>query len=621
MEMIHEKRCERGRRLVRLNLHGTVAAELLVPVADVFGVTLALYEGSGALVAAAGPDRARVPLAAKPGGPAQETMARGFQLVVDRSHGHPLCATCPEAPTCPVAVELYTPVVLAGQVVGALGILTCDRERGRGLAGQRAELLQLLRQLADGIALRVQALELPEQIRRLQGQLRHLVGLIEQPTLVVGPDLTVVACNAEGARVVQLPPSACSGQPLGELMPAAVVDACRTGRVRTGIPVGNWLCDVRPMGGRGESLGTLLVFREEANSDAGRPPRRQRPFTFDDLRGGNPAFVAVKDMARRVARSEATVLIRGESGTGKELFARAIHSESGRTGPFVAVNCGAIPEHLLESELFGYEEGAFTGARRGGKPGKFELADGGTLFLDEIGDMPLYLQAKLLRVLQFKEVERVGATRPIPVDFRLIAATHRPLEEMVAEGTFRSDLYYRISVIQLEIPPLRERKDDLYILLELFAKRLSLKTGQPVKRWSAEALSVIFQYPWPGNVRELENMVEHAWLVETGEMFRVESLPPRIQRWAEQQQNARRSPPVSPAGTPVPSVRPAPVAPPAPAPAPTAEEQRILAALAQSGTTTKGKEVAARVLGMSRATLYRRLKQMRARGIWPVDAG
>ena len=197
--------------------------------------------------------------------------------------------------------------------------------------------------------------------------------------------------------------------------------------------------------------------------------------------------------------------------TGKELFAQAIHNASSyRTGPFIRINCVTLPENLLESELFGYEDGAFTGAKKGGKPGKFELARGGTVFLDEIGDMPMSMQTKLLSVLQERVIERVGGTKPIEVNVRVIAATNRNLEEMVANHEFREDLYYRLNVVRLHIPPLRKRIEDLPLLVSGLMPRINQKLGTSVNRISEQALEVLRNYSWPGNVRELENMLERA---------------------------------------------------------------------------------------------------------------
>ena len=256
-------------------------------------------------------------------------------------------------------------------------------------------------------------------------------------------------------------------------------------------------------------------------------------YTFGSIVGDGAVITAAKEEAERASRTDSTVLLRGETGTGKELFAHAIHAAGPRrAGPFIKLNCAAVPAELLESELFGYEEGAFTGARRGGKPGKFELAAGGTLFLDEIGDMPLPMQAKLLRVLQEKEVDRLGGTGSRRLDLRLIAATGRNLEEMVGQGTFRADLYYRVNVIPVRIPPLREHPEDLGAIAEAFLARLSADTGEPKRRLSAELLDILRSYPWPGNVRELQNGLERAVAMSPREALRPEHFPAHLLRFA-----------------------------------------------------------------------------------------
>jgi len=234
-------------------------------------------------------------------------------------------------------------------------------------------------------------------------------------------------------------------------------------------------------------------------------------YTFSDLIGTSPEFIKSKKLAEKISVNHSAVLLIGESGTGKELFAHAIHQNSPRQHfPLVRINCASIPEHLLESELFGYEEGAFTGAKRGGKKGKFELANYGTIFLDEIGDMPLAMQSKLLRVLQEKEIERVGGQTPIFIDVRIIAATHRNLEKMVEEGKFRQDLYYRLNVIRIEIPPLKNRKDDIPAIATNLLRKLENRFHRQGVEMSFEVLNKLMNHKWPGNIRELENVLERA---------------------------------------------------------------------------------------------------------------
>ena len=233
----------------------------------------------------------------------------------------------------------------------------------------------------------------------------------------------------------------------------------------------------------------------------------------------------VLSLVRRVAPSDATVLIRGESGTGKELIAKAIHYASPRaSGLLVKVNCAALPETLIESELFGHEKGAFTGAVSARK-GRFELADGGSLFLDEIGDLPAPVQVKLLRVLQERELERVGSSRPIAVNVRLLAATHRNLEALVREGRFRDDLYYRINVVTITLPPLRERREDLPLFIDHFLRTFAAKNGKTIRGLSREARETLLRYDYPGNVRELENLIERAVVLTRDEVIGLADLP------------------------------------------------------------------------------------------------
>jgi nitrogen regulation protein NR(I) len=251
------------------------------------------------------------------------------------------------------------------------------------------------------------------------------------------------------------------------------------------------------------------------------PAEGERP----PLVGQSPAMRSVYELIAKVADSPSTVLITGESGTGKELVAQALHRGSARRDqPLIKVNCAAIPKDLVESELFGYEKGAFTGAV-GSKPGRFELADGGTLFLDEIGEIPVEMQVKLLRALQESEFERVGGIKTLRVDVRLIAATNRDLKSLIAEGRFREDLYYRLAVVPVALPPLRERKEDIPALVQHFIEKYDRRLGKRVERVDDEALEVLMRYAWPGNIRELENLMERSVLFADGPVIGADALP------------------------------------------------------------------------------------------------
>jgi len=268
-------------------------------------------------------------------------------------------------------------------------------------------------------------------------------------------------------------------------------------------------------------------------ADGERPP----------LVGQSPSMRAVYDVIARVADSPSTVLITGESGTGKELVAQALHrGSSRRTQPLIKVNCAAIPKDLVESELFGYEKGAFTGAV-GSKPGRFELADGGTLFLDEIGEIPVEMQVKLLRALQESEFERVGGIRTLRVDVRLIAATNRNLETLIADGRFREDLFYRLNVVPIALPPLRDRREDIPLLAQHFIEKYDRRLGKKVERVDAGAMEILVNYGWPGNIRELENVMERSVLFADGDLVTVAQLPETLR---ERTPGAAR--PVAPLG-------------------------------------------------------------------------
>ncbi len=300
-------------------------------------------------------------------------------------------------------------------------------------------------------------------------------------------------------------------------------------------------------------------------------------FGFGDIYGSSPPLLEAIDVARRYARADSTVLIHGETGVGKELFAQSIHTAGNRSGgPFVAVNCAALPETLLESELFGYVEGAFTGARRKGKPGLFELAHHGTIFLDEISEIPLSLQGRLLRILQEREVIRLGHDRVIPVDVRVLCATNRDLHRLVEEGNFRRDLYWRLNVLSLPIPPLRERRGDIMPLMRHFLDALSPPGNHGIV-FSGDAPAFLTQYPWPGNVRELRNLCERLTVVHTGKTVDSAFLTHLMEY-----RDSTRPPRSGPGGM-----------------------EDIERALAQAG----GKITrAAEILGVHRATLWRKRK-------------
>ncbi|EGW41706.1 sigma-54-dependent Fis family transcriptional regulator [Desulfosporosinus sp. OT] len=310
-------------------------------------------------------------------------------------------------------------------------------------------------------------------------------------------------------------------------------------------------------------------------------------YTFSNIIGKSQSIIRTKVLAEKASLGKSTVLLRGESGTGKELFAHAIHAASTRHDqPFVRVNCGAIPAELLEAELFGYEEGAFTGAKKGGKPGKFELANRGTIFLDEIGDLPLVMQAKVLRILQEKEVERVGSNRLQQLDIRVIAATHRDLEKMIEAGEFRRDLYYRLNVFTVTIPPLRDREGDVLLLSEKLLTKFQRELGSSLRKLDRWVVELFQLYAWPGNVRELQNALERATNVAEGDVIHLSDLPLYLQDLEGKRANTSLQPLALELAE--------------------AERRAILKALK---TTRGNKTQAAEILGIHRTNLYRKMEK------------
>jgi len=327
-----------------------------------------------------------------------------------------------------------------------------------------------------------------------------------------------------------------------------------------------------------------------------KPKKKQ--IRFEDILGESQTISETKKMARKAAGSKASVLITGESGVGKEQFARAIHDTGiTKNGPFISVNCAAIPDNLLESELFGYAEGAFTGAKKNGKAGKFELANHGTLFLDEIGDMSLLTQVKILRVLQEREIERIGGTHPIPVDFRLIAATNKDLKQMVREGTFREDLYHRLHVIPIHIPPLRFRKQDIPLIVEEHLQKLCQMYGAKEKTLDKEVLRLMFHYNWPGNVRELINVLERLFALSDDVHIRAKDLSEEFYYRDMEQKKL------------VPMIQSLPAKQEAMKVVREEEERGLIERVLKEAKGNKSK--AAALLGISRATLYNKLSRFK----------
>lgn len=415
----------------------------------------------------------------------------------------------------------------------------------------------------------------------------------------VDEDFVITSFNRAAQEITGVPVDEAIGRPCCEVFRAEICEGeCALKQsVRTGNPVVNQaIYVVRADGARvpisistsmlkdktGKIVGGVETFRDLTVVETLRK-EVQKSFTFEDMLSKNQRMQEIFAILPDVAMSDSTILLEGESGTGKELLAKAIHNLSARAAnPLITVNCGAIPDTLLESELFGYKAGAFTDARRD-KPGRFAQAAGGTIFLDEIGDVTPALQVRLLRVLQEKTFELLGGTQTVQADVRVLAATNKDLKQLVEAGLFREDLYYRIRVFKLSLPPLRERMEDVPLLAQHFIDRLSRIKGKDITGLTSEALSAFMAYDWPGNIRELENTIEHAFILCRGGLIDIPHLPEPLK--------AGSSLDVSQQGGTLAGI----------------EARVIMETLARNG----GKKLAtARELGINKTTLWRKLKRL-----------
>ncbi len=446
--------------------------------------------------------------------------------------------------------------------------------------------------------------------KRVQGELSTILNSVQEAVEVADKNGVIKYVNPAFTRITGIPAENRIGKNVLEISPdGALAMALRTGknvsghRTRVGGSNAEVISNASPIIVDGSVEGAVVVFQHFTDVMKLMDELRQRTtlienlsdkfgqvttckYSFADILGNNSELKKCIQVAEKAARSNSTVLLLGESGTGKELFAHAIHHASPRRDkPFIKVNCAAIPENLLESEFFGYAKGAFTGAIKS-KIGKFELAHGGTIFLDEIGDMNLSLQGKLLRVLQEMEFERVGDNQTIRVDVRVIAATNRNLRELIRQGKFREDLYYRLNVVEITVPPLRVRKEDLPVLVNSLIVKLNRKLGKKVKGLSSDAEEVLFNYDWPGNVRELENLVERVMVTVDEEILTKKNFVQYVSQLKSAPERDIELLSID-----------------------QMEQILINKALAKYGNTVEGKRRAARALNISLATLYNKLKK------------
>lgn len=541
----------------------------------------------------------------------KHVLQTGNHIFINEAGFHQICLSCPLTGRCFYRASIVYPIIAETEVIGTISLIAFDDTQKETLGRNTDSLIEFIGRMADLISSKALEREMLAERMVMANRLEAVVDAVYEGVVAVDSEGFITHFNRSAERMFGTRKEQVIGKDAKQIMPSLPLsEVLRDGKGFNSREVFinyegrklHLLSTAKPIKAEeGRIAGVVASFRDfkETQKLAYEIMNTQELIGFENIVGISKSLMEVKAKAQKISASNSTVLIVGESGTGKEVFARAIHA-AGPHGhkPFVAINCGAIPENLLESELFGYDEGAFTGARRGGKPGKFELANGGTIFLDEIGNMSLYLQAKLLRVLQERIIERVGGTRMIPVDIRVIAATNSDLQEMVRNKLFREDLYYRLSVIPLEIPPLRERQEDIPLLLEYYMKRFSKLLGKDIKGFTGEALNACVKYSWPGNVRELVNAVEYAINLEETSLISLESLPPGIRE--EPNKKLRNSSTNNVRVLPLEQL----------------ERDAIITALEKYGWSEEGKTRAALALGISRATIYRKIQKY---GFKPVN--
>lgn len=497
--------------------------------------------------------------------------------------------------------EICTPIVLDGRIIGIIGLVAFSEEQKRILADKNRNMTGFVEKMADLLAAKADQQKTLETVEVSRNEMSTFLETTHEGIFALDQKGYVKHCNNRAATLFDTTKRDLIGRHISKLMPGSpAIKVLETGRGYTEneeifkVDGGqrHFIVTVRPFCNGDEIDGVVVSFRDitEAQKLVYNFSTRAIKNTVDDIIGTSEKIMIAKKQALITARGNSTVLITGESGTGKEMFAKAIHYASSRSDqPFITVNCGAIPENLLESELFGYEKGAFTGASEKGKAGKFELADGGTIFLDEIGDMPLHLQVKILHVLQNMRFERVGGSKSIIVDVRVIAATNKNLEKLIDEGKFREDLYYRLSVIPLSIPPLRERREDIKMLMYHFLRKYNTFMNRKITGFSPAVEDLYLNHDWPGNVRELENAVEYGTNMAFGDTIDIDEVPARIMKKEEEIVKFKN------------------LDKPLAEQIKLYEREIITRKLKQHNGV---KDAVARELGLSRATLYRKLSEL-----------
>ncbi len=516
------------------------------------------------------------------------------KMIIDNPGQDEKCSCCAYYGVCHYKRVVYASIEYENQVIGFIGIVAENDEQVKLIEYNNYAMLDFVDKIANLISAKVKEHQMLKQVRTYAELMDTVIDNINKGVMILNKNFAIVDINNYLIEKMAVNKGDVVGKNILSVFPSlalykddsgALNHECQEIVYNSNNKQVYLLCALKSIVVNEELEGSICLVEDYKDTTqlAYAIATKHNDIGLQDIIGQDPDFLRFKEKIKNVAVHDSTVLLTGETGTGKELFARAVHTESRRKSqPFVAINCGAIPETLLESELFGYEKGAFTGAGNMGKHGKFFMANKGTIFLDEIETLPLYLQPKLLRAIERKEIERIGGVRSIPVDVRIIAATNVRLDEMVKKGQFREDLFHRLNVVTLFIPPLRERGGDVLVLADYFIKKFAERFNKSIQGLTEEVQNIFLNYSWDGNVRELQNAIEYAINMESGKYITAENLPFQFKQLKAASKIVTLD---------------------------DMEKEHIKKALDCFGWSEDGRIEAAKHLGISRATIYRKIKK------------
>ena len=525
----------------------------------------------------------------------KKSLIEKVDILINDPSCNSICKECDKSLDCKEYAEVCCPIICEEKSYGVIGLIAFTKEQAKIINSNKENLLNFLGKMADLISNKLKAQIRTYELELEKKKLEILIDSMDKAIVSINKYGKIEKYNSKFIEIFKLD-NDIYNKDISEILSFTkrtkdnYENKTYSFYYKKGNYTLNGVYSINKIILKNELKGYVIDFIDKKNAIKNyNKINKDYRITLDSIIGESDVIKSTKREALIAAKSTSTVLITGESGTGKELFARAIHTHSDRCdNPFIAVNCAAIPDNLLESELFGYEEGAFTGAKKGGKLGKFELANRGTIFLDEIGDMSLNLQAKLLRVLQEKELNKIGSKSNTSIDVRIVAATNKDLESMVSKGTFREDLYYRLNVIPISLPSLRERKDDIPLLINYMIKEYSIKLNKHVTGIDEDVLNLLINHRWSGNIRELQNIIEYSVNMSSNSIITMDIILNRIKNIeyievTKSNEDIRRLDEL--------------------------EKKEIIKAINKYKDYKKDKELIAKALGISRATLYRKIEK------------